>query len=819
MRTGSRDCFLQKGKTMENNRPRARRKTVSSGGSGVFKQEGGQSVGPVGSSGGPGGSGGGYQNGGGGPKRSGGGGLLKLVAVVLALLIGGGGGAASGLFGNLGGGSAGTIPSVQQQTHTNTVVSNGWYDNDSNNGKLNRQVSPDARAKFTTIKGNGKDTYTILVYMCGTDLESNSGMATNDLQEMLKANVSDNINLVIFTGGCKSWRNDVMSSKYNQVYQIRGGKLARLVDNAGTSSMTDPKTLQAFVEWGFEQFPANRRALIFWDHGSGSISGYGYDQKYPNSGAMSLAKINQALSATKQTFDFIGFDTCLLGTTEIALMLSDKADYMIASEEAEPGVGWYYTYWLNELSADPSMSTLDIGKNIVDGFTEYCAKTCRGQETTLSVVDLSELGQTVPDKLAAFATEASKMIESGDYKQVATARSGSREFAASNRLDQVDLVHFAKRLNTASSRELATALLSAIKYNRTSSRSLNAYGLSIYFPYKKVSKVDSITDTYQAIDMPSEYTSCIHKFAQLNVGGQSVSQGSYSPFSSLFGGSYSPYGQSSGGYGGQMSSDAMQELLQALLGGRFHDFSDIGLDELDDTNTRFLTQDTVDVNTVYDTVTKDRITEEDLVWQKDNSQNSCIKLTEKQWELIDRVDKAMYYQDEEGGYIELGLDNLYSFNEAGDLLPDLDRDWISINGQPVAYYHINTIEPSEDQYTITGYVPIKLNKQRALMFLVFDQDNENGYIAGISYDYAADVTETLGKTLTGLESGDKVTFLCDYYMEDGTYKDSYKLGDTWKVENPDDYTITNTNVGEGKVKILYRLTDIYGRDYWMPEIG
>ena len=811
---------------MDDNRPRARKKKVSSGGSGVFKEQGGQSGGPVGSSGGPGGYGADSQGGYSGGKRSSGGGLLKIIAVIVALLIGGGGGAASGLFGNIGSGSVGsgtgTTQTLQQQISSSSGVSNGWYENTSNSGKLNRQVSPYAREKFTKIKGNGKDTVTILVYMCGTDLESNSGMATNDLQEMLKADVGSNVNLVIFTGGCKSWRNDVMSNKYNQVYQIQGGKLARLIDNAGTSAMTDSKTLQAFVEWGFEQFPANRKALIFWDHGSGSISGYGYDQKYPNSGAMSLAKINQALTATGAKFDFIGFDTCLLATTETALMLADKADYMIASEEAEPGVGWYYTNWLTNLSADTSMSTLDLGKNIVDDFTEVCARTCRGQETTLSVIDLSELGETVPDKLAAFASEASKMIEGGDYKTVATARSGSREFAASSRIDQVDLVHFAKRLNTSAAKDLAEALLGAIKYNRTSSRSLNAYGLSIYFPYKKVSKVDSITDTYQAIEMPSEYTSCIHKFAQLNVGGHSVSQGSYDPFSALFGGSYSPYGQSSssGSYnsGGGMSQEAMTQLLQALLGGRFKDFSEVGLDELDETNTKFLTQDTVDVETALNTVTSDRITAEDLVWQEVNGQK-VIKLTSKQWDLVERVDKAMYYQDEEGGYVELGLDNLYSYDNDGNLVPDTDRDWISINGQPVAYYHISTVEPSENEYAITGYVPIKLNGQRAMMFIVFDQDNEDGYISGITYDYAADVTETLSKTLLGLESGDKVTFLCDYYNADGTYKDSYKLGKTWKVGDLETVEIANTDVGTGNVKILYRITDIYGRDYWMPEIN
>ena len=51
--------------------------------------------------------------------------------------------------------------------------------------------------------------------------------------------------------------------------------------------MTDPNTLEAFIKWGAENYPANRMCLILWDHGGGSVSGYGYDQKYKSSGAMS----------------------------------------------------------------------------------------------------------------------------------------------------------------------------------------------------------------------------------------------------------------------------------------------------------------------------------------------------------------------------------------------------------------------------------------------------------------------------------------------------------------------------------------------------
>lgn len=227
------------------------------------------------------------------------------------------------LLGNLGGGS----------------VSSGW-DTENNNGVLNQSVASTARSKYTKLLGDGKDEVTLMVYLCGTDLESRSQMATSDLQEMINADLSDKVNLIVYTGGCKQWRNNVLSIQSNQIWQIRDEGMVCLEENLGSKSMTDPDTLASFIQWCKKNYPADRNALIFWDHGGGSVSGFGYDEKFASSGSMSLAEIDEALTSGGVKFDFVGFDACLMATTENALMLSKHADYMIASEETEPGIGW-----------------------------------------------------------------------------------------------------------------------------------------------------------------------------------------------------------------------------------------------------------------------------------------------------------------------------------------------------------------------------------------------------------------------------------------------------------------------------------------------
>ena len=827
---------------MDKKRPTGRKVTHSGGGSGVHKTGSGRGGSSVGSGGFFGGgssshsshssgshsssshssnsynshsssSGSSYSSGGGGFRtvtRSKPG-CLGIIVVLLALIFGGGGAVMNGLSGG---------SDYTENVQYGSGSYSGWATDNAgtgNTGVLNTQVSNQAREKFTKIKGDGTDTNTIMVYMCGTDLESQSGMATSDLNEMISATVGKNINLIVYTGGCKRWRNNTISSQYNQVWQISNGNIKCLIQNAGSDPMTKASTLSAFIKWTAKNYPANRMSLIFWDHGGGSISGYGYDEKYPRSGSMTLANIKTALKDAGIKYDFIGFDACLMATTETALVIGKYADYLIGSEETEPGIGWYYTNWLTNLSKNPSMETLQIGQQIADDFTAMCAKKCPGQSTTLSVTDLAELSQTLPQKLAAFAGNASEKISGGEYKQVATARGSSKEFARSTGIDQIDLIHFATLLNTSQGKDLARTLSDAVKYNRTSSNTANAYGLSIYFPYKKLNQVDHMANTYEQIGMDDDYTTCIRQFAQMETCGQAVAGGTSSPLDILFGGSGYGGSSNSGYDSSDISSQAMQELISTLLSGNFRDFKSLGIVGLDRSNTEFLSQDSLDADAVTEYIADNRITADDLQWQENSAGDQAIILSEDQWESVVSADKTILYDDGEG-YLELGLDNIYDFDDDGNMLPNLERTWLSIDGQSVAYYHTETQDFEDGTYSITGYVPVELNGTDARLILTFDSGNEDGYIAGVSYDYDTEVTETQAKNLTGLKSGDQVKFLCDFYDHDGKYLDKYKLGRTWTVKDPDNVTITNTDVGDGDVLIAYKFTDIYGEDYWTPVI-
>ena len=707
-------------------------------------------------------------------------------------------GLGTGPVGDTGGreqaGSSGAARSAG--TRSGGGVFSGWQ-SAANTGRLDSSVAPGAREKYTKLLGGGEDTATIMVYMCGTDLESRSGMGTADLQEMLDARFGGDITLLIYTGGCKAWKNSVVSSSANQIWQVKDGKLICLRENLGSVPMTDPDTLSGYIRWCAENYPASRYELILGDHGGGSVSGYGYDEKFASSGSMNLAGLDTALKSAGIKFDFIGFDACLMATAETALTMAQYADYLIASEETEPGVGWYYTDWLTAFGENTSLPTIQIGQHIADSFVDTCARKCPGQLTTLSVVDLAELETTLPGVLADFSKSTAKLIQNQQYQSVSNARSGAREFAQSSRIDQVDLVHLARNMGTKEGQALADILLGAVKYNHTSSNMTNAYGLSIYFPYRKVSMVDQAASAYRQIGMDEDYARCIRQFASVAASGQAASGGAASPLTSLLGGTQ----------GG--GSEMVSELLSAFLGGGFDSVAG-----LTSGNTGFLSDRAMSDEDLAQYLTDHHFPNEALVWEAGADGRPVLRLSEEQWGLVQSLELNLFYDDGEG-YIDLGLDNVFSFDENGGLLGESDGSWLAVNGQPAAYYHTATVDDGTS-YTITGRVPVLHNGSRAELILVFDSDRPLGFVAGIQSVYHDGETETAAKNQTALQPGDTLEFLWDYYSYAGSYQDSYLLGEPVTVTE-DGLTISNVPL-DGSIRAPYRFTDLYSQYHWTPVV-
>lgn len=316
---------------------------------------------------------------------------------------------------------------------------------------------------------------TILIYMIGSDLESLQGRATDDLNEILDARVCDTTNIVIQSGGTAHWKNQWMTDGKTQRL-IAGEDELTLFETLENVKMTDPSSLGDFIQWGTNAYPADRYVLILWDHGDGTMRGYGRDEL--NGGiTMRLCVIQEALKNGGVHFDIIGFDACLMGTLEMAYVLRDYADYLIASEELLPACGWYYSTWLNTLTVNPGLNNQKLAKLIVDSFTVHAGIEAN-TETTLSLIRLDGI-ENIYRSICTLLEQASKEQSELFWKTISSAKVFGRRDGG---YDQFDLVEVMKNFDNQGTEKVVEAIGIAVIYSRNSTSVTGANGIAFYFP-------------------------------------------------------------------------------------------------------------------------------------------------------------------------------------------------------------------------------------------------------------------------------------------------------------------------------------------------
>jgi hypothetical protein len=329
--------------------------------------------------------------------------------------------------------------------------------------------------------------WSIFLYLCGTDLETEAGLATDNLLELLDVELTDSVNFVIQTGGTEEWWNEVIDPDYVQRWELEDNDLY-LVDEQRLTSMGDPKTLSDFLRWGAENYPAEKYMLVFWNHGGGSVAGVEFDELFKMD-SLTLDELAEAFASAGVHFELVGFDTCLMATLETAATLAPYARYMVASEELEPGGGWDYCSWLQYIADDPEASGLEVGKVICDSYYKKCELEDEEGMATLSVIDLA----AIPELVAAFDAMAQEMI--GVTREMSSLRGfvqgvtraenyggNNDDEGYANMVDLGDLIRNTERVLPETADQVLNALNTAVKYNIKGQSRAKASGLSVYFP-------------------------------------------------------------------------------------------------------------------------------------------------------------------------------------------------------------------------------------------------------------------------------------------------------------------------------------------------
>lgn len=337
-------------------------------------------------------------------------------------------------------------------------------------------------------------SWAVYWYLCGSDLESKNGFASIDLNEMMAVQLPENVNIVIQTGGATVWQNEYMDPAKLQRWLFNSEGL-QLLDEQESANMGEAQTLYEFLAFANANYPAERVAVTFWNHGGGSVSGAAFDELYEMD-SLDLAEMYQAFDAVwpadkeNPALEMVGFDTCLMATVDVASIFQNFARYLVASEELEPGNGWYYTGWLGELAKNPAMGGDELGIAICNSFYEGCEAAGTQDQTTLSVTDLTKLTPLL-EAYETFGQEAlvAASQDPGFFAELGRAAAQSENYGGNTReqgyTNMVDMGHLARQTAwmLPSAQSVSDALAECVIYKVGGIYRAEATGLSCFYPY------------------------------------------------------------------------------------------------------------------------------------------------------------------------------------------------------------------------------------------------------------------------------------------------------------------------------------------------
>ncbi len=396
--------------------------------------------------------------------------------------------------------------------------------------------------------GTDAKSATIMIYMNGSDLESEIGEATSDISEMLDSGIGDNVSVIIQTMGTRKWQDYGISSKRSQIYRANRGELELIKDDLGQLDCTSSKTLSDFIRFGKENYPADRYIFIFWDHGGGPVYGFGLDEWQDASASLTLDEMSKAFKENSDIhFDIIGMDCCIMANVETCYILSPFCKYSVLSEDFESSLGWYYTDWMKKIEKDPGISTPLLGKKIIDDMISSNEEDeVNGYSSTMILVNERAVPDLL-DKWTAFAYDHSDELLGINYSKLHKARGrglfsdligswGSdmsnvtlEDFYVSDMMSIIESVGD----EGDSDDKLKSALKACVAYFGHTSDTNELTGLAVSLPYGDPEFYESLSKVYSRCGFDKEYIKWLENF--VNAEGRD-NYNDYSSFENSWGG-------------------------------------------------------------------------------------------------------------------------------------------------------------------------------------------------------------------------------------------------------------------------------------------
>ena len=625
---------------------------------------------------------------------------------------------------------------------------------------------------------------TLMVYMCGTDLQD---AACDDIIEMAEAYAND-VNILVLAGGANEWDLDGLEGRTRNFAVIRDGEFEELED-WGRGSMGEAESLAEFLEYGLTEYPADRTIVVLWDHGAGSEGGVCFDET-ANDDGLTVAEINNVLTEVRKNvpdfhINIFGCDACMMATYEMAAVLSHyPIDYYVASEELEPGCGWYYKGWLEALRDDPDMSDETLCGHIIETFMEASLAETPDDYLTLSAVDLRQIGP-LETSMEAFATVMTDQIQGGNLASVRRGRSrmytmGSFDDASWDMVDLGAVLDTYAQYDPAGAAEAKKSLGKAVILSNQTDNLAACCGLSILMPQDTAESFDEYKDGFDVSDVIPNWVGFVNGYVSLLQEEQ---------------GYHFTAGDMTQIHGGWEYDEDEYFIYSWASPDGWLDWDD------------------------EDECYAEEPTQADGVMISDSDQGFTAVLSQDDLQYLDYVEGMLLMDiSEEGseGYIDFGTmqNNLVDW-KTGKVVSLYDGMWPVFGDQPVPLY-----DQSSNENSRRSLLPVKLNGEYTYLVVVFPTGSTEGRIIGANAGY--DDNGMPIRNVTKLKNGDVIVPVYTLYVEEEGKEDlqeSEYLG--MEIIWQDGMTVTYEDLSDDDDPVdmlfCFIFNDIFG-EYTMSEM-
>ncbi len=362
---------------------------------------------------------------------------------------------------------------------------------------LDRDLSlpvPSMEVEKSASAAAAQKEWTIMVFLnAKNDLER---FGIQDMNEMERVGSNSKVNIVVEMGRMEGYDSSNGDWKGVRRFYIESDIVrdplgttinSPMIENLGSINMGDYREVIKFVKWAKTRYPAKKYMLILWNHGGGwtkdnpvADKGISYDEETGNNiDTPQLGKIVREAGK----LDILASDACLMQMAEIAAEVRGGADFLVGSEETEPGAGYTYYKILAPLAVNPYMTPEALSKLIVIAYWD--SNFIGRGVATHSSIRMSQVDGLMR-KMDDFARAA---MASGEKAKIKEARDAAQKYAID---DNKDLKHFAdltaakvsnQALKTAAANLSSFISSSLVIENKTSIiPSSNSNGIAVYAP-------------------------------------------------------------------------------------------------------------------------------------------------------------------------------------------------------------------------------------------------------------------------------------------------------------------------------------------------